>query len=166
MREFVNILRNIFFTDFAGEINLYTILSSTFKFIFVFIVLYYIYIIVKLITLDIKNIDLVHKVEKSFVSVRSPHGGQEKFILENVTSIGRNLTNDIVLQSGVVSKHHADIVESDGSYYIVDQNSSNGTLLNGELVTDNLELLNGDILSIGEYELIYTREEAESGSDS
>ena len=80
MREIVNGLRNVFFTDFIGDLNLYTIISSVFKFVFVFIVLYYIYIIVKLIILDIKNIDLVNKVEKAYITFID-HGEQIKYLL-------------------------------------------------------------------------------------
>lgn len=157
MREIVNGLRNIFLTDFIGDINLYTIISSIFKFVFVFIVLYYIYIIVKLIILDIKNIDLVNKVEKAYITFEE-NGEQKKYLLENLTTIGRSFSNDIVLDSKVVSKHHADIKKSDGSYYIIDLNSSNGTKLNGEFVEKNLELLDKDVIEIGDYKLFYTIE--------
>ena len=57
-----------------------------------------------------------------------------------------------------MSKHHADIKKSDGSYYIIDLNSSNGTKLNGEFVEKNLELLDKDVIEIGDYKLYYSLE--------
>lgn len=158
MRNILAFLRNIFFKEFIGELNLYTIVSSVFKFILVFIVLYYIYIIVKLIILDIKNVEISNKIEKSYITVIDENGDKSKFLLENKTTIGRSKSNDIILENNYVSKNHANIIKSEGSYYIVDNNSANGTILNGEVIFENLELLNDDVIEIGGYKLLYTRE--------
>lgn len=45
--------------------------------------------------------------------------------------------NDAVLHSAVVSRHHAVITREDGDFYIEDLNSTNGTYLNGELLSYN-----------------------------
>ena len=158
MVNLLNELRKIFFTNFVGEINLYIILSSIFKFLFIFIVLYYIYIIVKLIILDIKNIDIKDKIKKYFIIVVDSDGISKNYLLENNTSIGRALNNDIVLSGDVISKYHAEIVKSSDNYYLVDKNSSNGTFLNGEFVNKNYQLINDDIIEIGEYKIKFVEE--------
>lgn len=59
---------------------------------------------------------------------------------ENVVSIGRMKHNDIVINSSVISKVHAVVLldppAADGSrrYHLRDQNSTNGTLLDGDPV--------------------------------
>lgn len=157
----LDFIREIFFTNFLGQINLYMIISFLFKFIFVFIVFFFIYTIVKLITLDIKNIDYTKKKKVYSLLVRYDDGFEKKFNLEKINKIGRNYSNDIQLDSEMVSKEHADIIESEGSYFIIDKNSSNGTYVNGKRVIDNIELLHNDEISIGDYKLIFNVEERE-----
>lgn len=160
MREILNAIRNFFFYDIVADINLYTIISTILKFIFVFIVLYYIYIIVKLIVLDIGNIYYTQKIKKNYLIVSHENENDRRFLLENVTKIGRSFSNDIMLESQIVSAQHAEIVKSEDAYYIIDLDSSNGTILNGEIIHDNLELLDGDIIQIADYILKFVQEES------
>lgn len=43
--------------------------------------------------------------------------------------------NDAVLHSPVVSRYHAKIYKRDGAYYLEDLNSTNGTYLNGQMIS-------------------------------
>lgn len=160
MRAVINAIRNIFFTDIIGNITLYSIISSIFKFIFVFIVLYYVYIIVKLIILDIRKID---DVKRRFISTLTVFDDitneTNEYTLENVNSIGRNHSNDIILDDNLVSNFHAEIVNSEGAFYLIDKDSLNGVYLNGELVDDNIELFNNDEIQIGNFILRYKEKE-------
>ncbi|MDO4604777.1 MAG: FHA domain-containing protein [Helcococcus sp.] len=163
MREILNSIRNFFFYDIVADINLYTILSTILKFIFVFIVLYYIYIIVKLIVLDIGNIDYTQKnkkINRNYLIVSHVNQEDRRYLLENLTKIGRSFSNDIVLESQIVSAQHAEIVKSGDAYYIIDLDSSNGTILNGEIIHDNLELFDGDIIQIADFKLQFVEEES------
>lgn len=154
----MNIIRQIFFKNIIGEINLYNLISFILKFFIVFIVLYFIYMIVKLIILDIRNIDYSIKKKVAYIIVKDNNKEETRYRLEAVNKIGRSITNDIVLNSNLVSKEHADIIESDGSYFIIDKNSSNGTFVNGQIVDSNIELLNGDIIEIGDYKIEFIEE--------
>jgi hypothetical protein len=49
----------------------------------------------------------------------------------NKISIGRNMTNQLVLPSQSVSNYHAKIYFEDGRYMLEDLNSTNGTFING-----------------------------------
>ena len=160
MREILNAIRNFFFYDIVADINLYTIISSVLKFIFVFIVLYYIHIIVKLIVLDIGNIEYNKKIKKNYLIISHENEKDRKYLLENVNKIGRSYSNDIVLESQIVSAQHAEIVKSEDAYYIIDLDSSNGTILNGEVIHENLELLDGDIIEIADFRLKFVIEES------
>ena len=64
--------------------------------------------------------------------------------------IGRQHDNDIVLNDLNVSRHHAELRNTgDGSYAIVDLDSSNGTFLNGARVIFTSPVTEQDIIGIG-----------------
>lgn len=63
-------------------------------------------------------------------------------------TIGRSKSNTVVIPDPYVSRHHAWISRRDGSFYLEDLGSSNGTLLNG-IHIDREPLRNGDELSFG-----------------
>src|SRR5205809_5637260 len=65
-------------------------------------------------------------------------------------TIGRITGNDLVLNNRAVSRTHAGIKEINGEYWIFNLSSSNGTVLNGELV-DRTPLADGDVVQIGRY---------------
>jgi pSer/pThr/pTyr-binding forkhead associated (FHA) protein len=73
------------------------------------------------------------------------------FALEgNRVSIGRHSQNEIVLQSGNVSKRHCVLVVDHGKLVVQDQGSSNGTFVNGRLAAErNIDV--GDRISVGEF---------------
>lgn len=55
-----------------------------------------------------------------------------------IINIGSNYRNDIVLNSGVVSRFHATLkVDKKGNAYIVDNGSKNGTQVNGQKIIAN-----------------------------
>jgi hypothetical protein len=67
-----------------------------------------------------------------------------------VFTIGRETSNKFFIQIGTVSKKHATILFSeDGQYTLIDNNSSNGTFVNGKRI-EKVMLKNGDHIMIGE----------------
>ncbi|CAA9557187.1 MAG: Forkhead-associated [uncultured Thermomicrobiales bacterium] len=66
--------------------------------------------------------------------VDGPQRGEEMLVRKPVTTVGRALDNDIVLESGDVSRHHARIEFADAQMRVVDLNSTNGTRVNGRSV--------------------------------
>ena len=52
--------------------------------------------------------------------------------------IGRAGDNDISLSSGVVSRHHAVLVRSQGQIFVIDLGSANGTWVDGAQITPGL----------------------------
>ena len=68
----------------------------------------------------------------------------------DVLTIGRSRTNHVqVKNDSKVSRVHAKVYKRDGAFYIEDNKSSNGTLVNGELITER-RLFGGEELIIGE----------------
>ncbi|MHB2020292.1 MAG: FHA domain-containing protein [Candidatus Xenobia bacterium] len=64
------------------------------------------------------------------------------------TLIGRDVGNDIMINSSSVSRTHAQIVRMEGCWLVLDLDSKNGTFVNGDLVVQQ-QLFDGDRLSIG-----------------
>ncbi len=64
----------------------------------------------------------------------------ETYELSGESTIGRDRANNVVLLSEMVSGRHAKITFLDGKYFIEDLGSSNGTQLDGILITSVSEL--------------------------
>lgn len=79
-----------------------------------------------------------------------------QFELGAVTTIGRDLSNDIILGDAYASSHHARVEwHEDNRYWLVDVESSNGTMLNHRKIRphDPYPLDPGDVISIGKVQL-------------
>jgi len=60
---------------------------------------------------------------------------KKTFVLnKNITKIGRDVNNEIIIPDDTVSSFHATIENKDNSYYLEDQRSKNNTFLNGEKI--------------------------------
>jgi len=68
--------------------------------------------------------------------------------------IGRTPENDLQIDSKFVSRHHVQIITSKSSSVIEDLNSTNGISYNGKRIRRRV-LNDGDVLQIGEHELMY-----------
>ena len=66
--------------------------------------------------------------------------------------LGRHTSCHIVLEDGAVSRQHAQILESHGSFYLEDLRSRNGTQINDKDILQPTLLQNGDTLRVCEYE--------------
>ena len=68
------------------------------------------------------------------------------------TLIGRHPQCQIVLDNVAVSRHHAQILENHGNYYLEDLRSRNGTQLNKQPVQGKAELRESDVIGICDFE--------------
>lgn len=67
-------------------------------------------------------------------------------VSDSITTIGRHEDCDIHIDSPAVSRFHSHIVCEKGRYFLEDQNSRNGTILNGQRVGSRILLSDGDRL--------------------
>jgi sigma-B regulation protein RsbU (phosphoserine phosphatase) len=73
-------------------------------------------------------------------------------------SLGRSGDNDIPIQDPFSSGHHALIYPKDSRYMLRDNNSKNGTFLNGKRVQRETELNKGDEILIGSTRIVFDKE--------
>lgn len=80
--------------------------------------------------------------------VEGPHAGDAIVLRRSSLSIGRALDNDVVIDSAEVSRHHARIDHAEGSFQVIDLDSTNGTSVNGNQVKTHV-LHHGDRITLG-----------------
>jgi len=71
------------------------------------------------------------------------------YALLPITSIGRAASNTIVLPDGYASAEHALIIRRQGQWWLEDQGSRNGTLLNEVVVQKAAVISAGDVIAVG-----------------
>lgn len=86
------------------------------------------------------------------VCVSSNFAGLEAVLNKPVTVIGRTPDNDVVVNHRSISRHHAQIVEENGRYTVMDMQSVNGVRVNGEEY-GKVELRRGDLADLGHVRL-------------
>jgi pSer/pThr/pTyr-binding forkhead associated (FHA) protein len=83
---------------------------------------------------------------------------EEFAIAKSPITIGREQSNDIVLDSMMVSRYHAKIFQDSRGYCVEDLGSGNGVLVNDKKVTKGL-LKNRDEILVGNHVLVFVHEE-------
>jgi hypothetical protein len=74
----------------------------------------------------------------------------------HVFSIGRTRNNDMSMKDMAISKSHAIIRTSKGSFFLEDRGSTNGTRVNGRRVAGGAVLLRDkDVIALGNYEFTF-----------
>ena len=77
------------------------------------------------------------KVSGARLLVRFPNQPEYEVHLTGSLTIGREHDNDLVVPIISISRHHARITCQNGSYYLEDNESSNGTYLDGKRIPTN-----------------------------
>ncbi|MCC6825619.1 MAG: FHA domain-containing protein [Acidobacteria bacterium] len=95
-------------------------------------------------------------------------GSQETELAKSVTTIGRTSDNDIAIDDSNVSRVHAEIERRGEDYILIDLNSSNGTAVNENALTDEIVLNDGDTILFGgsaEATFLYREPEPAEGAE-
>jgi len=82
-------------------------------------------------------------------------GGHEHALEGALTRIGRGVENEIVIVSNRASREHAHVRRDGRRTFLEDQNSTNGSYLNGERVQGSVGLRDGDRIGIGGLEFTF-----------
>ena len=160
MKFLIEILEKFFSINLTANLTLYGLLSMIFKYAFVIIIYYFILNIIKMIYLDIRGINNMNSVADTYLKLinrkeKLPFKTQEHYFIGDNTTIGRSDQNDVVLKDRFISKRHARIIKQKGTYFLEDLNSANGTYINGQKISDPIELKDKDLVDIGQVEFLF-----------
>jgi membrane-bound lytic murein transglycosylase D len=103
-------------------------------------------------------------VEYKIVKVKIEKGKSQKneYYFRDSFTIGRSDECSVILDEGVVSRVHLEVINERGKWMVTDKYSSNGSFLNGNRI-DRIELKNAATIVLGKNGpvLLFTFEEAE-----
>ena len=91
----------------------------------------------------------------TLVVTRGPGAGSRFVLDDDVVQAGRHPDSDIFLDDVTVSRRHAELARSSGSWIVRDVGSLNGTYVNRQRIEDQAPLKNGDELQIGRFKLVF-----------
>jgi pSer/pThr/pTyr-binding forkhead associated (FHA) protein len=69
--------------------------------------------------------------------------------------IGRGKAAGLAIKDPNISREHAVVEQEGGRYFLVDQRSTNGTLVNGQRITRR-EIADGDVAIICEHQVRFS----------
>lgn len=81
---------------------------------------------------------------------RGPQPNQSYDLNKDIVTLGRDITNDIVINDPEVSRHHMRMTRGAGGFTLEDLGSTNGTFVNGQRLTGARPLRPGDMIGLGE----------------
>jgi uncharacterized RDD family membrane protein YckC len=102
-------------------------------------------------------------VAKLVVNPTSPSRREIPLSRSTIVTIGRDPSNDLVLPDAMVSRRHAVVEHRGQQFYLRDCNSANGSVVNGDRVTERA-LRDGDLVAIGSMRLLFREDLAQAGS--
>lgn len=83
--------------------------------------------------------------------IKGTASGQLIELAGDRTIFGRHPSSQVVLDNSAISRHHAQILENHGTYFLEDLRSRNGTQLNDVSIRGRIELHNGDEIKLCDY---------------
>lgn len=80
-----------------------------------------------------------------------------------IVNIGRADYNDLVIPDDSVSSQHAKLTRREGVWILTDLGSTNGTLVDGERVTDDVPIAPGAFVRFGDVSLVFEPTDDDAG---
>ena len=81
---------------------------------------------------------------------RGPQPNHQYELVRDTITLGRDITNDIVINDPEVSRHHARLTRTASGYELEDLRSTNGTFVNRHRIKAAQPLSGGDQIGFGE----------------
>lgn len=92
--------------------------------------------------------------------ISHPQQPYREYTLGTFNTLGRHPEQDVHIHDRVVSKEHALITRAEDAYWLQDNNSRNGSFINGERVKGMTRLNHHDVIRLGDTQLRFVNEAA------
>lgn len=101
---------------------------------------------------EIRQTLMATSYPKPIANLHWKEGDEEKETILGIAglTIGRSPDNDLTLEESGVSRYHCKILPQDDGLIIVDLGSSNGTRVNGELISESHPITDADTIQVGQ----------------
>ncbi len=149
----------------------YAILAKLLSYLFVLLIYLFIIKIIQMVSRDIevmrrrKNSDIAAHTYIKLLNLRQslPFTVEENYPILKDCTLGRSVKCQIPIDDPFLSGRHASFLWRDGGCFLKDEESTNGTLLNGAPVKgDPIELLSGDRIDLGQLSFIFVTEDGKN----
>jgi len=87
--------------------------------------------------------------------LKGGQAGGRYLIDSDLATAGRHPRCDIFLDDITVSRHHARFTRQGNQFWVSDENSLNGTYVNGTLTDGQVALRRGDEVQIGKFRMVF-----------
>ncbi len=99
---------------------------------------------------SVPTINLTPNIDVPKILVLKSDNRADIAVTEGLFAIGRDLPAPFGISDNSVSRQHAELKNEDGVVTVTDYNSTNGTFVNGERISDNVILQVGDLVQFGQ----------------
>ncbi|MBU0553445.1 FHA domain-containing protein [Myxococcota bacterium] len=99
------------------------------------------------------------------VLILKSNGGEKRYTLRALNTMGRHPGQGIQILDRIVSKEHALITYAGGDYWIQDRGSRNGTYVNGQRIQGRTPLSDRDEVTLGNTTLSFLSERPEQSRE-
>ena len=118
----------------------------------------------RMIAAEIQKLDDDGTKVPALLATTKPHAGTAFLLNYGKNVIGRGKGNSVTIYDPAASSTHAQITYYNGEWKILNLLSSNGTIVNGEKITERALTL-GDKIQVGHTEFLFTLVDAQEESD-
>ena len=92
------------------------------------------------------------------------HRGKTYELTKDEYTVGRIEERDICIADPTISTYHGSFIKKGNTYVLKDNNSTNGSRVNNEPITEK-ELKNSDIIQLGDVEMLYDCDDSDEAGE-
>lgn len=138
-------------------------ISEGIKILLILLVYIFIFAIFKYIYLDIKSINNSKYKECPYLKLLNRNDDfsfkvDEVYNIYKNMKIGKNIKNDIIINSPYIEDYHCKINIEEDQYFIINYDENENITVNDKVINDKFQIKNKDIIELGKLRFMFIRE--------